>query len=124
NSPLADRTAMDTTIQGTAGLMDLTRGGGVPYKIGISISDLLGGQFALLAILAGLEYRERTGRGQVLDLSMQELSAWLTQFSWNGKEDVPAGLLWRCADGYLYAADAGPLEAAELSELSRADAAA
>jgi len=39
-------------------------------KVGISISDLLGGQFALLAILAGLEYRERTGRGQAIDLSI------------------------------------------------------
>ena len=122
NSPLADRTAMDTTIQGTAGLMDLTRGEGVPYKIGISISDLLGGQFALLAILAGLEYRERTGRGQVLDLSMQELSAWLTQFCWNGRESGPAGRLCRCVDGYLYAASSGQLDESELSRLSRAEA--
>ena len=122
DSPLADRAAMDTTIQGTAGLMDLTRGEGVPYKIGISISDLLGGQFALLAILAGLEYRERTGRGEVLDLSMQELSAWLTQFSWNGKEGDPAGRLCRCVDGYVYAAGAEPLDEAELGRLSRAEA--
>src|SRR5690606_36772469 len=47
SSPCADRPAMDATIQGTAGIMDLTRGEGVPYKVGISISDLLGGQFAL-----------------------------------------------------------------------------
>ena len=83
SSPLAGRPAMDTTIQGTAGVMDLTRGGEVPFKTGISISDLLGGQFALAAILAGLEYRERTGRGAFMDLSMQELSAWLTQLAWN-----------------------------------------
>jgi crotonobetainyl-CoA:carnitine CoA-transferase CaiB-like acyl-CoA transferase len=103
SSPLADLPAMDTTIQGMAGIMDLTRGGGVPFKTGISISDLLGGQFALVAILAGLEYRERTGKGQFIDLSMQELSAWLTQFHWNSEADgVPDGGLLRCRDGFAY----------------------
>jgi crotonobetainyl-CoA:carnitine CoA-transferase CaiB-like acyl-CoA transferase len=111
SSPLADRPAMDTTIQGTAGVMDLTRGEDVPYKTGVSISDLLGGQFALLAILAALAYRERTGRGQMLDLSMQELSAWLTQFAWNGTGAMaPAGSVLACRDGHVYAvnADVGP----------------
>lgn len=106
-SPLADRPAMDTTIQGMAGIMDLTRGDGVPYKTGISISDLLGGQFALLAILAALEYRERTGDGQTIDLSMQELSAWLTQFAWNDSAGVSAGTVCMCRDGYVYAAAEG-----------------
>jgi crotonobetainyl-CoA:carnitine CoA-transferase CaiB-like acyl-CoA transferase len=102
-SPLADRPAMDTTIQGMAGIMDLTRGEGVPYKTGVSISDLLGGQFALLAILAALEYRERTGRGPTIDLSMQELSAWLTQFEWNVPPNRPAGEVLQCRDGCVYA---------------------
>lgn len=122
NSPLADRTAMDTTIQGTAGLMDLTRGGDVPYKIGISISDLLGGQFALLATLAGLEYRERTGRGQAIDLSMQELSAWLTQFSWNSLEGEPTGRICACRDGYVYAEGAESSDESGTRQLTRAQA--
>lgn len=123
NSPLADRPAMDTTIQGMAGIMDLTRGRGVPFKVGISISDILGGQFALVAILAGLAYRERTGRGQYIDLSMQELSAWLTQFFWNSAGDVvEAGELLRCRDGYVYVAghpDAGPSHAAQPERRAR-----
>lgn len=94
---------MDATIQGMAGIMDLTRSNGVPYKVGVSISDILGGQFALVAILAALEYRERTGRGQFIDLSMQELSAWLTQFFWNGGTGALAsGRLLRCIDGYVF----------------------
>ncbi|MGH8618342.1 MAG: CoA transferase [Burkholderiales bacterium] len=103
-APLGGRPAMDTTIQGMAGLMDLTRQADVPHKTGISTGDLLGGQFALVAILAGLEYRERTGEGQYIDLSMQEISAWLTQFDWNGERGGrPEGATIRCSDGYVYA---------------------
>ncbi len=122
-SPLADRPAMDTTIQGMAGIMDLTRGEGVPYKTGISISDLLGGQFALLAILAALEYRERTGRGQTIDLSMQELSAWLTQFAWNDSMGASSGTVHACRDGYVYAV-AEDLEPDALERLTRDEAVA
>jgi crotonobetainyl-CoA:carnitine CoA-transferase CaiB-like acyl-CoA transferase len=93
--------------------MDLTRGGGVPFKVGVSISDILGGQFALVAVLAGLAHRDRTGCGQYIDLSMQELSAWLTQFFWNGEDDaVENGGLLRCRNGYVYVA--GPAVTAVL----------
>jgi crotonobetainyl-CoA:carnitine CoA-transferase CaiB-like acyl-CoA transferase len=119
-SPLADRPAMDTTIQGMAGIMDLTRGGSVPYKTGVSISDLLGGQFALLAILAALEYRERTGRGQTIDLSMQELSAWLTQFEWNPPSSRSTGEVLQCRDGCLYAE--GNVTPDAVQDLTRAEA--
>jgi len=110
-SPIADRPAMDATIQGRAGVMDLTRGEGVPFKTGVSIADLVGGQFALLAILAGLEYRERTGKGQFIDLSMQELSAWLTQIYWNAPVASAAGSVLPCEDGYLYVETASPTAA-------------
>jgi crotonobetainyl-CoA:carnitine CoA-transferase CaiB-like acyl-CoA transferase len=121
-SPLADRPAMDATIQGAAGLMDLTRGEeGIPYKVGISISDLLGGQFALLAILAALAYRERTGRGQTIDLSMHELSAWLTQLAWNAGANAPPGAVYPCRDGYVYAA-AGDAAAGAFEHVTRDEA--
>src|SRR5207244_127265 len=75
DSPYADRAAMDTTIQAMSGVMDLTRSHGVPYKTGISSADLTGGQLGLVAILAALEYRDRVGRGQTIDLSMQDGAA-------------------------------------------------
>ena len=102
DSPYADRAAMDTTIQAMSGIMDLTRAGGVPYKTGISCADLAGGQFGLTAILAALEYRDRTGRGQMLDLSMQDGAAWLTHKAWNADTVAPAcSTLVRCDDGYV-----------------------
>jgi crotonobetainyl-CoA:carnitine CoA-transferase CaiB-like acyl-CoA transferase len=77
----------------------------------------------LLAILAGLEYRERTGRGEAIDLSMQELSAWLTQFFWNGPDVGSTGSIYACSDGYVYAA--GDLhDASSVRHLTRAQAAA
>ncbi len=105
NSPYADRAAMDTTIQGVSGVMDLTRAAnGVPHKTGVSIADLAGGLFGLVAALAGLAYRERTGRGQFIDLSMHTASAWLTQTAWNAalphEEDI---CLVGCEDGYVVA---------------------
>ncbi|MCW5602992.1 MAG: CoA transferase [Burkholderiales bacterium] len=125
NSPLAERPAMDATIQGSAGIMDLTRGEGVPFKTGVSISDLVGGQFSLLAILAGLEHREHSDEGWFIDLSMQELSAWLTQFFWNAPDATgPTGRVLRCNDGHVYVAGGGDMDraCADIGGKSRAEA--
>jgi crotonobetainyl-CoA:carnitine CoA-transferase CaiB-like acyl-CoA transferase len=112
-SPLADLPAMDTTIQGAAGLMAMTADAGRPCKVGVSVADLLGGQFGLAAILAGLAYRDRTGCGRYIDLSMQELTAWVTQFHWNpATPPAGTGRTVRCADGFVLIIDADPAEAA------------
>ena len=95
-----------------AGIMDLTRADGVPYKTGVSSAELAGGQFGVVAILAALEYRDRTGRGQTVDLSMQDGAAWLTHVTWN--DHAPASgmtTLVRCSDGYVAAES--PLEVVE-----------
>ena len=103
DAPSAGLGAMDTTIQGLAGIMDLTRVDGVPYKTGISIADLHAGQFALFATLAALEYRDRTGRGQVIDLAMLDAAAWVTRTTWN-QTDSEANASFRpvaCRDGHV-----------------------
>ena len=118
DTPLAGRPAMDATIQGMAGVMDLTRSGDVPYKVGVSICDILGGEFALLAVLAGLEFRARTGKGTFVDLSMHELSAWLTQLHWNGaKHDIPVALA-ACRDGHVLAIGPGVEAMQQMKETS------
>jgi crotonobetainyl-CoA:carnitine CoA-transferase CaiB-like acyl-CoA transferase len=108
DSPYADRAAMDTTIQGMSGIMALTQGDdGIPYKTGISTADLAGGQLGLVAVLAGLAYRDRTGRGQHIEVSMQAAGAWLTQTAWNpGVSDPWRVRLFRCADGWVAAESA------------------
>lgn len=99
------RPAFDSVIQAMSGIMDLVRADGVPIKIGISAADLLGAEMALLAVLAALEERERTGRGQVIDLSMQDAAAWMTQVAWNGRRaQAPAPAVIACADGFAVAA--------------------
>jgi len=83
------RPALDTVIQAMSGAMAATPQDGIPTKAGISISDQLGGQFGLVALLAALERRERTGQGLALDLAMQDMSAWATERVWGGLPNEP-----------------------------------
>ncbi len=87
------RPAFDTVVQAMCGMMDATRAEGVPMKSGISAADIGGGQVGLLAIVAALERRERTGLGATIDISMQDVGAWLTQTRWNAAApaETPAG---------------------------------
>lgn len=81
----AGRPAVDTVIQAMSGMMDATRcQSGAPVKAGISAADIAGGETGLLAIVAALARRRRTGAGSVIDISMQDVGAWMTQRHWNG----------------------------------------
>jgi crotonobetainyl-CoA:carnitine CoA-transferase CaiB-like acyl-CoA transferase len=105
HSLYAGRPAFDTVIQAMSGVMDLIRSDGMPLKSGPSSADILGGELAVVSILAALEHRDRTGEGQSIDLSMQDIAAWLTQTHWNGAGEVARGTLLECSDGFLYAED-------------------
>lgn len=73
SGPGFDRPAFDLVAQGYGGGMSITGfPGGPPTKAGIPIGDLGGGIFGALGILAALHARERTGRGQHVDISMQD----------------------------------------------------
>lgn len=96
------RPAYDTVIQAMSGVMAAIRDGEVPVKTGISSADLLGAEFAVLAVLAALAYRERTGKGQAIDLSMQDIAAWMTQTLWNGSSAGEGAVrIIACSDGNL-----------------------
>lgn len=103
DSAYAGKPAFDTVVQAMSGIVDATRYRGMPLKAGISIADICGGQFGLLAILAAIEQRDTTGTGAFLDISMQDAGAWLTQTTWNGvsKQHPPEGETIRCRDGYV-----------------------
>jgi len=79
------RPAFDTVVQAMSGLMHLNRADAIPMKTGPSIADVMGAAFAATAILGALEARRRSGLGQFIDLSMQDICAWTTQMAWNGQ---------------------------------------
>ncbi len=73
--PLAHRPGYDFIFQGMGGLMSITGErddlpGGGPQKVGIAITDVLTGMYASLAIVAAIAHRERTGRGQHVDMAL------------------------------------------------------
>ncbi|HEY8602682.1 MAG TPA: CoA transferase [Thermomicrobiales bacterium] len=73
DGPFANRPGLDNIIQGFAGLMTSTGfEGGEPTRVGIPIADLLTGLLGAFGILAALQARERTGRGQRVETSLLE----------------------------------------------------
>jgi len=69
--PDRDLKAYDVTVQAAAGLMSVTGlPGQPPTKAGTALSDAIAGTFALSGVLAALLDREKTGRGQFVDVSM------------------------------------------------------
>jgi len=75
DGPYAPLPGYDFVFQGMGGLMSITgqpdgAPGAEPMKSGIAISDLLTGMYATSAILAALEHRHVSGRGQHIDLSL------------------------------------------------------
>jgi crotonobetainyl-CoA:carnitine CoA-transferase CaiB-like acyl-CoA transferase len=61
----------DAMMQGEGGLMSITGpADGSPYRLGVAIADIATGMFAVQGILAALYARERTGRGQLVDIAM------------------------------------------------------
>ncbi len=74
--PYAGRFAFDAIAQATGGLMSITgQKGGPPTRVGTALGDINAGNFAAIGLLAALYQRERTGRGQHIDISMQDCIA-------------------------------------------------
>jgi crotonobetainyl-CoA:carnitine CoA-transferase CaiB-like acyl-CoA transferase len=72
--PYRHRAGYDFLIQGMGGLMSITgEAGGEPMKVGVAVADLLTGMYAATAVLAALAARERTGRGQHVDLALLDV---------------------------------------------------
>ncbi|HWQ61776.1 MAG TPA: CoA transferase, partial [Negativicutes bacterium] len=74
--PYAHRFAFDAIAQAMGGLMSVTgQKDGPPTRVGTALGDINAGNFAGIGILAALYQRERTGRGQRIDISMQDCIA-------------------------------------------------
>lgn len=69
--PYRDKPGFDVVIQGEGGIMSLTGDPeGPPMKVGVAQADMISGMFACQGILLALLVRERTGKGQKVDISM------------------------------------------------------
>ncbi|MGH2601575.1 MAG: CaiB/BaiF CoA transferase family protein [Dehalococcoidia bacterium] len=69
--PDRDLPALDIIVQGMGGVMSITgEPGGRPVRPGLSLGDIAAGLYAAIAVLAALHERERSGRGQYVDVSM------------------------------------------------------
>ncbi len=77
----------DAMIQASAGLMSITGpppGTGGPQKVGVAISDIMAGMYATTAILAALNARAMSGRGQHIDVPLYDSQvAWLANQNMN-----------------------------------------
>jgi len=71
DGPEAGRAGYDQIAQGEAGLMSVTGSGPTDLqRVGVPIADLLAGMYGAFGVLAALQERERTGRGQVVRASL------------------------------------------------------
>ena len=76
--PRAREAGYDFVIQAMSGFMALTgEPAGQPMKMGISISDLTCGLYSVIGIQAALAMRQRTGRGQHVDMALLDCSVGL-----------------------------------------------
>jgi len=72
--PRAAEPGYDAALQGITGLMSITgEPDGPPMKVGVALIDVLTGWAAVSGILAALLEREKSGKGQHLDLSLFEV---------------------------------------------------
>lgn len=97
DGPYKLRPAWDAIIQAETGLMDLTGDpDGPPCRIPSSIIDAITGAFAAYAILLAIIYREKTGRGQRIDVSLFDAaihvqSYWIAWYTMTGNIPKRAG---------------------------------
>ncbi len=91
------RAAFDLCVQAAGGILSVTgQEDGALAKVGTPIGDLAAGQFAAIGILAALAERNRSGRGQQVDVSMFDcqvslLAYWVPWYHLSGVVPKPLG---------------------------------
>jgi len=120
DGPDAAKPGYDAMVQGMGGLMSITglpdgEPGAGPQKVGVAVADLMCGMYAVSAILAALYERDRSGRGQYIDLALLDTQvAWLANQNLNylvsgqpprrqgtAHPNIVPYQCFRTADGYL-----------------------
>jgi formyl-CoA transferase len=116
NGPYQSLPGYDFIIQAEGGLMSITGPvDGPPYKVGVAIVDITAGMYASHAILAALHHREKTGEGQLIDVSLFDSQlGWLANVGQNflvsekpperygnAHPNIVPYEIFQTADGYL-----------------------
>src|SRR5262249_53512421 len=92
SGPKAECPGYDILAQAESGMMSFTgEPGGGPMRYPIAIADMTCGMYAAMGILAALFHREKTGRGQVLDMAL--FDSQLTWLANVGSSYLNAGVL-------------------------------
>jgi formyl-CoA transferase len=114
SGPYRDRPGFGVVAEAMGGLRHLTaEPGRVPVRVGVSIGDTLAALHGVIGILVALQHRQRTGRGQVIDVALYEavfncMESLLPEYSAFGAVRGAAGSAlpgiapsnaYRCADG-------------------------
>ena len=122
SGPYSERISFDVLAQAMSGLMSITGyPDGPPTRVGTSLGDVNASVHAAFAMMTALWYREKTGVGQYIDVSMQETMVSILEggiVRWTiGKELLtPIGSMnpheapmaaFRCKDGYIIIATVG-----------------
>lgn len=75
-----NKKAYDLLVQCETGLLSVTGTESEPAKVGISVADIAAGMYAYSGVLSALLLRGKTGKGDVLEISMLEaLGEWMSQ---------------------------------------------
>lgn len=114
--PRASEPGFDVVIQGEGGIMSITgEPDGPPTKVGASVADIVAGMLAAQGTILALYRREKTGKGQKVDISMLDGQVALLTYHANSffaTGNVPQRRgnkhpsitpyeTYKCADGYL-----------------------
>ena len=80
DGPYSKRGGYDYLVQAMGGIMSITgEKNGPPTKIGVGVSDIITGLYSCISILAALRFREKTSKGQSIDISLMDAQvSWLS----------------------------------------------
>ena len=79
--PRREEAGYDAVVQAEGGLMSITGAADGPgYRLGVAVSDIVSGMFAMQGITLALLARERTGKGQLVDIGMLDSTAALLTY--------------------------------------------
>jgi crotonobetainyl-CoA:carnitine CoA-transferase CaiB-like acyl-CoA transferase len=114
--PYASRAGYDYIVQGMSGLMSVTGEPTTqPQKVGVAVTDIYTGIYASTGILAALHQREKTGKGQMVDMALFDVAVatmanQAMNFLASGKAPSRMGnahpnivpyQVFDCSDGYI-----------------------